>query len=71
MMVLGGICAMLHGAAQPAMLLVFGLMTDTFIEYDIEKQELQDPNKTCVNNTIVWVNSSQHETDNNESLSCG
>ncbi|KAJ6660727.1 hypothetical protein lerEdw1_017353 [Lerista edwardsae] len=71
MMVLGSICAMLHGAAQPAMLLVFGLMTDTFIEYDIEKQELQNPNKTCVNNTIVWVNSSHHESENNESLSCG
>uniref|UniRef100_A0A670JM10 Bile salt export pump n=1 Tax=Podarcis muralis TaxID=64176 RepID=A0A670JM10_PODMU len=45
MMVFGGICAALHGAAQPAMLIVFGVMTDTFIQYDIEKQELSDPNK--------------------------
>uniref|UniRef100_A0A670JQN3 Bile salt export pump n=1 Tax=Podarcis muralis TaxID=64176 RepID=A0A670JQN3_PODMU len=56
MMVFGGICAALHGAAQPAMLIVFGVMTDTFIQYDIEKQELSDPNKGCVNNTIVWIN---------------
>uniref|UniRef100_A0A670JSL6 Bile salt export pump n=1 Tax=Podarcis muralis TaxID=64176 RepID=A0A670JSL6_PODMU len=53
MMVFGGICAALHGAAQPAMLIVFGVMTDTFIQYDIEKQELSDPNKGCVNNTIL------------------
>lgn len=71
MMVFGSICAILHGAAQPAMLLVFGLMTDTFIEYDIEKQELRDPNKTCVNNTIVWVNSSHHQSENNVSITCG
>uniref|UniRef100_A0A670JQI8 Bile salt export pump n=1 Tax=Podarcis muralis TaxID=64176 RepID=A0A670JQI8_PODMU len=48
MMVFGGICAALHGAAQPAMLIVFGVMTDTFIQYDIEKQELSDPNKGCL-----------------------
>uniref|UniRef100_A0A663MJ43 Bile salt export pump n=1 Tax=Athene cunicularia TaxID=194338 RepID=A0A663MJ43_ATHCN len=36
MMVLGGFCAIVHGAAQPAVLLVFGAMADTFIEYDIE-----------------------------------
>uniref|UniRef100_A0A8C3Q8J3 Bile salt export pump n=1 Tax=Geospiza parvula TaxID=87175 RepID=A0A8C3Q8J3_GEOPR len=41
--------------AQPAVLLVFGAMADTFIEYDIEMQELKDPNKTCVNNTIVLL----------------
>ncbi|XP_062972497.1 bile salt export pump [Elgaria multicarinata webbii] len=70
MMGLGGICAVLHGAAQPAMLLVFGLMTDTFIEYDIEKQELKDPNKACVNNTIVWINSSHHQNDSNASIGC-
>uniref|UniRef100_A0A8C5RXF6 Bile salt export pump n=1 Tax=Laticauda laticaudata TaxID=8630 RepID=A0A8C5RXF6_LATLA len=45
MMLSGAICAIIHGTAQPAMLIVFGIMTDTFIQYDIEKQELQDPNK--------------------------
>uniref|UniRef100_A0A670JN93 Bile salt export pump n=1 Tax=Podarcis muralis TaxID=64176 RepID=A0A670JN93_PODMU len=58
-------------AAQPAMLIVFGVMTDTFIQYDIEKQELSDPNKGCVNNTIVWINSSYHQNDNNTPVSCG
>ncbi|XP_053120882.1 bile salt export pump isoform X2 [Hemicordylus capensis] len=71
MMVLGGICALFHGAAQPAMLLVFGAMTDTFIQYDIEKQELRDPNKTCVNNTIMWINGSNQQNENNASISCG
>ncbi|XP_034989142.2 bile salt export pump isoform X2 [Zootoca vivipara] len=71
MMVFGGICAAVHGAAQPAMLIVFGVMTDTFIQYDIEKQELSDPNKGCVNNTIVWLNSSHHQNDNNTPVSCG
>ncbi|XP_060634550.2 bile salt export pump [Anolis sagrei] len=71
MMVLGSICAILHGVAQPAMLLVFGLMTDAFIQYDIERQELADPNKACVNNTIVWINSSHHQNDSNASVSCG
>uniref|UniRef100_A0AAQ4R5M3 Bile salt export pump n=1 Tax=Gasterosteus aculeatus aculeatus TaxID=481459 RepID=A0AAQ4R5M3_GASAC len=54
MMALGGVCAVAHGSAQPLMLLVFGLLTDTFIEYDIELNELRDPRKECVNNTIVW-----------------
>ncbi|KAL6115511.1 abcb11 [Pungitius sinensis] len=54
MMVLGAVCAVAHGSAQPLMLLVFGLLTDTFIEYDIELNELRDPRKECVNNTIVW-----------------
>uniref|UniRef100_A0A8C5S1X1 Bile salt export pump n=1 Tax=Laticauda laticaudata TaxID=8630 RepID=A0A8C5S1X1_LATLA len=48
MMLSGAICAIIHGTAQPAMLIVFGIMTDTFIQYDIEKQELQDPNKGYV-----------------------
>uniref|UniRef100_A0A3B5A4E6 Bile salt export pump n=1 Tax=Stegastes partitus TaxID=144197 RepID=A0A3B5A4E6_9TELE len=52
MMVVGGVCALLHGSAQPLMLLVFGLLTDTFIEYDIELNELSDDRKECVNNTI-------------------
>lgn len=54
MMVVGCFCALLHGSAQPLMLLVFGLLTDAFIEYDIELQELSDDRKECVNNTIQW-----------------
>lgn len=54
MMVVGSICAILHGSAQPLMLLVFGLLTDTFIDYDIELNELADDRKECVNNTIQW-----------------
>lgn len=54
MMVTGSLCAVLHGSAQPLMLLVFGLLTDTFIEYDIELNELRDDRKECVNNTIQW-----------------
>uniref|UniRef100_A0A3B3D028 Bile salt export pump n=1 Tax=Oryzias melastigma TaxID=30732 RepID=A0A3B3D028_ORYME len=54
MMVVGAVCAFLHGSAQPLMLLVFGLLTDTFIDYDIELQELSDDRKECVNNTIQW-----------------
>uniref|UniRef100_A0A4W6DIY9 Bile salt export pump n=1 Tax=Lates calcarifer TaxID=8187 RepID=A0A4W6DIY9_LATCA len=54
MMVVGSVCAVLHGSAQPLMLLVFGLLTDTFIEYDIELNELSDERKECVNNTIQW-----------------
>lgn len=53
-MVIGSVCAVLHGSAQPLMLLVFGLLTDTFIEYDIELNELRDDRKECVNNTIQW-----------------
>uniref|UniRef100_A0A8D2ZEX0 Bile salt export pump n=1 Tax=Scophthalmus maximus TaxID=52904 RepID=A0A8D2ZEX0_SCOMX len=54
MMAVGSVCAVLHGSAQPLMLLVFGLLTDTFIEYDIELNELSDGRKECVNNTIQW-----------------
>jgi len=54
MMVVGSLCAVVHGSAQPLMLLVFGLLTDTFIEYDIELNELKDARKECVNNTIQW-----------------
>lgn len=53
-MAVGSVCAVLHGSAQPLMLLVFGLLTDTFIEYDIELNELSDGRKECVNNTIQW-----------------
>uniref|UniRef100_A0A8C1LND2 ATP-binding cassette, sub-family B (MDR/TAP), member 11b n=1 Tax=Cyprinus carpio TaxID=7962 RepID=A0A8C1LND2_CYPCA len=52
MMIFGSLCAIVHGSAQPLMLLVFGMLTDTFIEYDIELNELSDPEKVCVNNTI-------------------
>uniref|UniRef100_A0A8C6NL31 Bile salt export pump n=1 Tax=Nothobranchius furzeri TaxID=105023 RepID=A0A8C6NL31_NOTFU len=52
MMAVGSVCAVLHGSAQPLMLLVFGLLTDTFIDYDIELNELRDERKECVNNTV-------------------
>ncbi|XP_029461537.1 bile salt export pump isoform X2 [Rhinatrema bivittatum] len=71
LMVLGSFCAILHGAAQPCMLLVFGMMADTFILYDIEMQELRSPEKTCINNTIMWINSSIYQTELNESVDCG
>uniref|UniRef100_A0A8C4XV51 Bile salt export pump n=1 Tax=Falco tinnunculus TaxID=100819 RepID=A0A8C4XV51_FALTI len=62
MMAVGSFCAIVHGAAQPAVLLVFGAMADTFIEYDIEMQELKDPLKICVNNTIVLLDIEQEMT---------
>ncbi|NWS10523.1 ABCBB protein, partial [Pachyramphus minor] len=71
MMVVGSFCAIVHGIAQPAVLLVFGAMADTFIEYDIEMQELKDPNKTCVNNTIVWINGTIHQNEKNVTIRCG
>ncbi|XP_042730707.1 bile salt export pump isoform X2 [Lagopus leucura] len=71
MMVVGSFCAILHGAAQPGMLLVFGAMADTFIEYDVEMQELKNPNKTCVNNTIVWINGTVHQNERNTTIRCG
>ncbi|XP_077304028.1 bile salt export pump-like [Lithobates pipiens] len=70
MMIFGSIAAIIHGAAQPCMLLVFGVMIDTFILYDIELQEMRDPNKTCINNTIAWINGSLFEKEN-ETLTCG
>ena len=57
-MCMGSLCARLHGAAYPGVLLIFGTMTDVFIEYDMELQELSIPGKACVNNTIVWTNDS-------------
>ncbi|RMC18577.1 hypothetical protein DUI87_04469 [Hirundo rustica rustica] len=71
MMVAGSLCAIVHGVAQPAVLLVFGAMADTFIEYDIEMQELKNPNKTCVNNTIAWINGTIHQNEKNATISCG
>ncbi|KAK5875170.1 hypothetical protein CesoFtcFv8_027682 [Champsocephalus esox] len=76
MMVMGGVCAVLHGSAQPLMLLVFGLLTDTFIEYDIELNELKDERKECVNNTIQWknhtgTNQSEWAIMNSNTIPCG
>uniref|UniRef100_A0A803VLQ5 Bile salt export pump n=1 Tax=Ficedula albicollis TaxID=59894 RepID=A0A803VLQ5_FICAL len=71
MMVAGSLCAIVHGVAQPAVLLVFGAMADTFIEYDIEMQELKDPNKTCVNNTIAWINEMTRFAGYYAGIGCG
>ncbi|XP_023574872.1 bile salt export pump isoform X2 [Octodon degus] len=65
LMLVGSLCALLHGLAQPGMILIFGLMTDAFIEYDTEIQELKIPGKACVNNTIVWINSSLYQNVTN------
>ncbi|XP_078119015.1 bile salt export pump [Sander vitreus] len=54
-MVVGGLCALIHGAASPLMLLVYGQMTNTFVAYELEVQELKDTNKECNNNTIYWM----------------
>ncbi|XP_027146571.1 bile salt export pump [Larimichthys crocea] len=71
MMVLGSLCALLHGAAAPLMLLVYGMVTNTFVAYELEVQELKDPNKTCINNTIYWKNGSIYETAENNTVYCG
>ncbi|KAM9346838.1 bile salt export pump [Symphorus nematophorus] len=71
MMVVGGFCALMHGAASPLMLLVYGMMTDTFVSYEVEVQELKDPNKECNNNTIYWKNGSIYETAENTTVYCG
>ncbi|MBN3300229.1 ABCBB protein, partial [Amia calva] len=71
MMVTGGLCALVHGAASPLMLLVYGMMTDTFVAYELEVQELKDPNKTCINNTITWINGSIYELAENTTVACG
>lgn len=65
LMLMGSLCAVLHGMAQPGILLVFGIMIDIFIEYDIERQELEIPGKECINNTIVWINSSFNQNMTN------
>ncbi|XP_053452714.1 bile salt export pump isoform X2 [Nycticebus coucang] len=65
LMLVGSLCAFLHGIAQPVMLLIFGTMTDVFIDYDTELQELKIPGKACVNNTIVWTNSSLNQNITN------
>ncbi|CAB1346654.1 unnamed protein product [Coregonus sp. 'balchen'] len=71
MMVVGGLCALVHGAASPLMLLVYGMMTNTFVAYELEVQELADPNKTCINNTITWSNGSIFEIAENTTVFCG
>ncbi|XP_029981394.1 bile salt export pump [Sphaeramia orbicularis] len=71
MMVLGGICAVIHGAATPLMLLVYGRITNTFVAYDLEVQELTDGNKVCINDTIHWINGTIYETAENLTLICG
>lgn len=71
MMVVGSLCAIIHGAASPLMLLVYGMMTNTFVAYELEVQELKDPNKECNNNTIYWRNGTIYETDANSTVYCG
>ncbi|MEQ2171857.1 hypothetical protein GOODEAATRI_014910, partial [Goodea atripinnis] len=56
---------------SPLMLLVYSVMTNTFVAYELEVQELKDPNKTCINNTIHWTNGSIHEAADNSTVSCG
>ncbi|KAG8432404.1 hypothetical protein GDO86_016883, partial [Hymenochirus boettgeri] len=70
MMIIGGLCALVHGAAQPIMLFIYGAMTDTFIAYEMESQELQDVNKICANGTITWKNGSEYHVGNN-TVACG
>ncbi|KAM8924525.1 bile salt export pump-like [Pelodytes ibericus] len=70
MMTIGSLCSLVHGAAQPLMFLIYGQMTDTFIEYQMESQELTDPDKTCINGAISWKNGSDYEF-NNETVVCG
>ncbi|KAF7649430.1 hypothetical protein LDENG_00141550 [Lucifuga dentata] len=71
MMVVGSLCALIHGAASPLMLMVYGMMTNTFVAYELEAQELKHPNKTCVNNTIFWKNGSMYETAEGTTIYCG
>lgn len=71
MMVVGALCALVHGAASPLMLLVYGMMTDTFVAYERERQELQDPNKTCNGSIIYWSNDSVYVNAENDTVECG
>uniref|UniRef100_A0A3Q3JXB6 Bile salt export pump n=1 Tax=Monopterus albus TaxID=43700 RepID=A0A3Q3JXB6_MONAL len=70
MMVVGSLCALIHGAALPLMLLVYSEMTNTFVAYELEIQELKDPDKECNNNTIYWRNGSIYETAANNTYFC-
>ncbi|KAI4873056.1 hypothetical protein NFI96_025473 [Prochilodus magdalenae] len=47
------------------------MMTNTFVAYELEVQELANPNKTCINNTVTWVNGSEVELADNATVSCG
>uniref|UniRef100_A0AAV2JZC2 ABC transmembrane type-1 domain-containing protein n=1 Tax=Knipowitschia caucasica TaxID=637954 RepID=A0AAV2JZC2_KNICA len=71
MMVVGGLCALVHGAAAPLMLLVYGMMTNTFVGYELEIQQLKDPNKTCSNESIHWTNGTVFETSEGATVPCG
>ncbi|KAI7808305.1 putative bile salt export pump [Triplophysa rosa] len=71
MMVVGSVCSLVHGAAAPLMLLVYGMMTNTFVSYELEIQELADPNKMCANNTVTWLNGSVVEKLDNITIFCG
>lgn len=71
MMVIGGLCALVHGAASPLMLLVYSMLTNTFVAYELEIQELADPNKICINNTVTWTNGTVVEQEDNTTVYCG
>ncbi|KAI3355787.1 hypothetical protein L3Q82_004352 [Scortum barcoo] len=71
MMVVGSLCSLIHGAVSPLMLLVYSMMTNTFVAYELEREELKDPNKTCNNNTIYWKNGSIYEISENTTVLCG
>uniref|UniRef100_A0A8C1P5T8 ATP-binding cassette, sub-family B (MDR/TAP), member 11a n=1 Tax=Cyprinus carpio TaxID=7962 RepID=A0A8C1P5T8_CYPCA len=71
MMVEGSVCSLVHGAASPLMLLVYGMMTNTFVGYELEVQELANPNKTCINNTITWLDGTVVERLDNSTTYCG
>uniref|UniRef100_A0A9J7Y083 ATP-binding cassette, sub-family B (MDR/TAP), member 11a n=1 Tax=Cyprinus carpio carpio TaxID=630221 RepID=A0A9J7Y083_CYPCA len=71
MMVVGSVCSLVHGAASPLMLLVYGMMTNTFVGYELEVQELANPNKTCINNTITWLDGTVVERPDNSTTYCG
>lgn len=71
MMVVGALCALVHGAASPLMLLVYSMMTNTFVAYEREHQELQQPNKMCNGSFIHWSNGSVYVTAENDTVECG
>uniref|UniRef100_A0A672KBP0 Bile salt export pump-like n=1 Tax=Sinocyclocheilus grahami TaxID=75366 RepID=A0A672KBP0_SINGR len=70
-MVVGSVCSLVHGAASPLMLLVYGMMTNTFVDYELEVHELANPNKTCINNTITWLDGTVVERPDNSTAYCG
>ncbi|KAG7280410.1 hypothetical protein CRUP_028150 [Coryphaenoides rupestris] len=70
-MAVGSLCALVHGAASPLMLLVYGMMTDTFVAYELEVQVLADLDKICRNNTVWWRNESVYVTPENTTILCG